>query len=335
MTDHDALVAAICENPDDDTPRLVLADWLDEHDKPDYAAFVRAKVELARTPAWEPFAVLCKWRRTDWYSGTPFRNTLPQVHGDIEWHPEAFRRGLGWRLNIKSLIAWEPVQQQVLSRALCAYSLSPLAKATSFPLLTPIPGLIHRTGCGYVAFVKQESNLCLGISTFPGTTAAAIVGGCSQTGSQRPKERELMPPLPQLFDKSIGKRVLLVTPYGDAHGPVRVLLGGLRGERQRSPRVQLGLISPPRRPATGGGTLRTRAGLSRLPLGVELRDEAGVRLDHLPTLQAHLRGRTPTWPTGASRDPSCVPRALLACHRGGARLPDRRPGGAMRGLPCR
>ena len=118
MTDHDALVAAICENPDDDTPRLVFADWLDEHDQSEYAAFIRAQVELARTPVWEPFSVFCKWRRTDWYTGNPFRNTLPHVDGyNVAWHPEAFRRGLGWRLNIRSLIAWEKAELHVLNSA--------------------------------------------------------------------------------------------------------------------------------------------------------------------------------------------------------------------------
>lgn len=115
MTDHDALLAAICENPDDDTPRLVFADWLDEHERGEQAAFVRAQVELARTPAWEPFAVLCKWRRLDWQTGHAFRNTLPPLDGhNLQWHPEAFRRGLGWRLNIRSLIAWERVESQLL-----------------------------------------------------------------------------------------------------------------------------------------------------------------------------------------------------------------------------
>ena len=31
MTDHDALLRAIVENPAEDTPRLVFADWLDEN----------------------------------------------------------------------------------------------------------------------------------------------------------------------------------------------------------------------------------------------------------------------------------------------------------------
>ncbi|MBN9524293.1 TIGR02996 domain-containing protein [bacterium] len=34
MTDEDALVAAAAAEPHLDTPRLVLADWLDDHDQP-------------------------------------------------------------------------------------------------------------------------------------------------------------------------------------------------------------------------------------------------------------------------------------------------------------
>jgi uncharacterized protein (TIGR02996 family) len=118
MTDHDALVAAICADPDEDTPRLAFADFLEEQGEAERAAFVRAQVELARTPPWEPFAVLCRWRRPDWLTGQPFRHTLPPVDGSgVEWHPEAFRRGLGWRLNVKQLIAWEQQEAQVLGRA--------------------------------------------------------------------------------------------------------------------------------------------------------------------------------------------------------------------------
>ena len=42
MTDA-ALLAAIVADPDDDTPRLVFADWLDENDRPDEAAFLRVQ----------------------------------------------------------------------------------------------------------------------------------------------------------------------------------------------------------------------------------------------------------------------------------------------------
>lgn len=47
-TDRDALLAAIRTNADEDTPRLMFADWLDENDDPDRAEFVRVQCELAR-----------------------------------------------------------------------------------------------------------------------------------------------------------------------------------------------------------------------------------------------------------------------------------------------
>jgi uncharacterized protein (TIGR02996 family) len=45
MSDRAALYAAVCANPDDDTPRLVFADWLQEHGEEKRAAFIRAEVE--------------------------------------------------------------------------------------------------------------------------------------------------------------------------------------------------------------------------------------------------------------------------------------------------
>jgi uncharacterized protein (TIGR02996 family) len=53
MSDRAALLAAILANPDEDTPRLVYADWLQEHGEPDRAEFIRVQVELARLRAAE------------------------------------------------------------------------------------------------------------------------------------------------------------------------------------------------------------------------------------------------------------------------------------------
>jgi uncharacterized protein (TIGR02996 family) len=44
----DGLLAAVRAEPDDDTPRLVLADWLDEHGDCARAEFIRVQCELAR-----------------------------------------------------------------------------------------------------------------------------------------------------------------------------------------------------------------------------------------------------------------------------------------------
>lgn len=50
MNEEEALLAAIkAAHPDDDTCRLVYADWLDEHDRGGHAAATRLAVELRRT----------------------------------------------------------------------------------------------------------------------------------------------------------------------------------------------------------------------------------------------------------------------------------------------
>lgn len=46
--DESALLAAIRDNPEEDTPRLVYADWLDENDRPARAEFIRVQVDGAR-----------------------------------------------------------------------------------------------------------------------------------------------------------------------------------------------------------------------------------------------------------------------------------------------
>lgn len=48
MTEREAMVRAVCEQPGEDTVRLAFADWCDEHGEPERAEFVRVQVELAR-----------------------------------------------------------------------------------------------------------------------------------------------------------------------------------------------------------------------------------------------------------------------------------------------
>src|SRR6516164_3398920 len=45
---HEAFLRAILEEPEDDTHRLVYADYLEEHGDPDRAEFIRVQCELAR-----------------------------------------------------------------------------------------------------------------------------------------------------------------------------------------------------------------------------------------------------------------------------------------------
>ena len=68
--DEVAFVHAIADEPGDDTPRLAYADWLDEHDQPARAEFIRIQCELARYP-------------TDRF-GVPI-DSLPQNLREREW----------------------------------------------------------------------------------------------------------------------------------------------------------------------------------------------------------------------------------------------------------
>lgn len=48
LPDWDLLLKAVAASPDDDLPRLVAADWLDEHGEPERGEFIRVQVERAK-----------------------------------------------------------------------------------------------------------------------------------------------------------------------------------------------------------------------------------------------------------------------------------------------
>src|SRR4051794_33213202 len=54
MTEHEAFLQAILEAPEDDAPRLIYADWLDDHGDAERADFIRTQVFRARLPADDP-----------------------------------------------------------------------------------------------------------------------------------------------------------------------------------------------------------------------------------------------------------------------------------------
>jgi uncharacterized protein (TIGR02996 family) len=54
MTHDDAFLQAIVESPEDDTPRLVYADWLDENGQGERAEFIRVQCQLATMAEGDP-----------------------------------------------------------------------------------------------------------------------------------------------------------------------------------------------------------------------------------------------------------------------------------------
>lgn len=88
-----AFLDDIVGNIDDDTPRLVYADWLMENGHDDRAEFIRVQIERARRPSWDPAQVRLKVREEELLRqhGEEWLSKLPRIPG-ARW--EGFRRGI-------------------------------------------------------------------------------------------------------------------------------------------------------------------------------------------------------------------------------------------------
>ncbi|MEZ4319949.1 MAG: TIGR02996 domain-containing protein [Myxococcota bacterium] len=62
MSARSALLDAVLANPEDDEPRLVFADWYEEHGDPERAELIRAQCELAGLPWWADRARVLRHR---------------------------------------------------------------------------------------------------------------------------------------------------------------------------------------------------------------------------------------------------------------------------------
>src|SRR4051812_5415567 len=103
MADREGLLAAIAAHPEDDTPRLILADWLDDHDDP-LGEFIRLQMALEplRVPRADPMEELIRvrslegippgkeWRDDDWIVAQQIKREgeLLAAHG-AKWLGEA------------------------------------------------------------------------------------------------------------------------------------------------------------------------------------------------------------------------------------------------------
>src|SRR4051794_26331432 len=93
------LLAAISAHPADDTVRLAYADFLEEHDQPERAEFIRTQVELSRLPAWDRRAKPLRLRERLLLvrHGERWRAELPQITG-VTWG--RFERGFVGEITI-------------------------------------------------------------------------------------------------------------------------------------------------------------------------------------------------------------------------------------------
>jgi uncharacterized protein (TIGR02996 family) len=88
-----AFLDDIVANIDDDTPRLVFSDWLEENGQTERAEFIRVQIERTRLPAWDAAQVRLRLREQELLKqhGESWLAELPTIKG-AKW--EGFRRGI-------------------------------------------------------------------------------------------------------------------------------------------------------------------------------------------------------------------------------------------------
>ncbi len=98
-----ALYRAICDQPDEDTPRLAFADLLDESGDAARAEFIRTQIALARVPQYDPFHITTRQLHPDAVHGWCRTDDLPPIPHGYSWEKFEFRRGFPWKVGMSSL----------------------------------------------------------------------------------------------------------------------------------------------------------------------------------------------------------------------------------------
>jgi uncharacterized protein (TIGR02996 family) len=104
VTDEEALLRAIWAEPDDDAPRLVYADWLEENGQPERAEFIRVQIELASLTRPSPRRQRLLKRQGDLLILYRAEWLVPLCDSALPWQ---FHRGLVERLGDTGLFQSE------------------------------------------------------------------------------------------------------------------------------------------------------------------------------------------------------------------------------------
>jgi uncharacterized protein (TIGR02996 family) len=94
MTQENAFLQAIIDAPDDEVPRLVFADWLEEHGDSERAEFIRLQCRLADMMEEDPLSWSLKERERDLLTAHGERWLGPLREVTTRAYVQTFRRGL-------------------------------------------------------------------------------------------------------------------------------------------------------------------------------------------------------------------------------------------------
>jgi uncharacterized protein (TIGR02996 family) len=101
MPTDDALLRAVLADPDDDAPRLIYADWLDEHGDCDRAEFIRVQCALARGPRDDPRNPQLRQRERELLVTNRARWGAPLDGVALSW---TFRRGFVEEVEVAAMV---------------------------------------------------------------------------------------------------------------------------------------------------------------------------------------------------------------------------------------
>jgi uncharacterized protein (TIGR02996 family) len=168
-----SFLQAILAAPDDDTPRLVFADWLDEQGDDARSEFIRAQCRLARLPAGDPrrpplntrARELLKAHREEWLR--PLRAVVPGLESQDISFARGFPSGVTFRRDedlghAASLAAVTPLQEVRLDLAgkrIGASGVRALAQSSHLQRLTRLDLAGNRIGDGGAWALARSRNL--------------------------------------------------------------------------------------------------------------------------------------------------------------------------------
>jgi uncharacterized protein (TIGR02996 family) len=188
----DALMAEVLANPDDDAPRLVYADWLEEHGDLDRATFIRAQIRQAQLdPATDEHKTLAEQARQLLHKHwAAWRADLPRALARVVEFRRGFVAEINWTATqvakvSKRVWARHPIQELILNEV--SGRLDPIL---ALPSLNRVRKLFLHAGCltdGDLASLSACANLTglreLAIRGHSGNGLAAALARCpSLTG---------------------------------------------------------------------------------------------------------------------------------------------------------
>lgn len=165
MTDEAALLAAILAHPDEDTPRLMFADWLDEHGQPERAEFIRIQCDpTADEVAEDRAAELEERNRVKWLVG------LPQFPS-TRWE---FRRGFPEYLEVTAEVVLSRFESFVRVPSLRSLTVYELSNQTTRDFVS------RRWGSTWVALELEEDPSLSHLNPYDSTPAIVAVARSPQ-----------------------------------------------------------------------------------------------------------------------------------------------------------